>query len=384
MIRKQNIKILTINLDYTLAMDNPEFGDAQRRNIDYGKYVKKIFSITHSSRKLKLKHKKLSDRVEVFPTSSINPCFFIFDAFKIARLIFKDHKIDLILTQDPFITGLVGYLLKLKYGCRFLIHFHGDFWQNGYWLKEKWYNPIFLSLSRFLVKQADGIRVVSSGIKDKLIKEGVKKSKVRVIPTLVDLKKFENYDYEKVASFQKEHAGKKTIINVGRNDSAKDYPTLLKTVLLVYEKYHNLFFWQIGANLEFKRRIKTNNGLLFSSTDKINHEELTNYYHAADVYMSSSKHESLGKVLIEAMACGLPVVATATTGSKEIIVDGQNGFLVPIGDEETLARKIIYLLNNPEIAKKMGETGQQMVKEKFNQETILKNIINFWRDLCVF
>ncbi len=66
--QKNNLKILTINLDYTLAMDKPEFGDAQERNIAYGKYIDKIISITHSPRRLKLNHKKLSEEVEVFPT----------------------------------------------------------------------------------------------------------------------------------------------------------------------------------------------------------------------------------------------------------------------------------------------------------------------------
>ena len=181
--QKTNLKILTINLDYTLAMDWPDFGDAQQRNIAYGQYVEKIFSITHSPRKLGLKHKKLSEEVEIFPSSSKSPLFFIFDAFQLARQIFVNYQIDLVLSQDPFITGLVAYLIKRRYNCAFLIHFHGDFWQNKYWLREKWYNFILLWLSKFLVKRADGIKVVSSGIKDKLVEAGLNKKKIRLIPT---------------------------------------------------------------------------------------------------------------------------------------------------------------------------------------------------------
>jgi len=81
------------------------------------------------------------------------------------------------------------------------------------------------------------------------------------------------------------------------------------------------------------------------------------------------------------MACGLPVIATDTTGSKEIIKDGVNGFLVPIGDSEALSRKILYLLNNPDKAKEIGKAGKQMIIEKFNQEKIIEKIVKFWKDL---
>ena len=97
------IKVLAINLDYTLAMNSPNFGDAQERNIDYGKYVEKLISITHSPKKMKLKKKILSDRVEVYPTSSANRILFIFDALKLAREIFKNHQIDLVyLVLHPY------------------------------------------------------------------------------------------------------------------------------------------------------------------------------------------------------------------------------------------------------------------------------------------
>jgi len=380
--KNKNLKILTINLDYTLAMDTPNFGDAQQRNIDYGQYVRKIISITHSPQKLGLKHKKLSEQVEIFPTSSKSPFFFIFDVFQLSRKIFTDNQIDLVLSQDPFITGLAAYLIKKKYGCSFLIHFHGDFWDNKYWLREKWYNFILIWLSKFLVKKADGIRVVSSGIKDKLIKQGIDKKKIKVIPTPIDLEKFIYCDPTKVKEIKnKIQEDRKTIINVGRSDPAKDYNTLLKAIDLVRKKYGKIAFWQIGANLSLENKIKIDDNLIAESIGKINQEELTNYYHAANIYVSSSKHESFGKVLIEAMAAGLPVVATETTGSKEIISDKENGFLVPIGDSEAIARKILYLLNNPDKADEMGRKGRQIAKEKFNQKKIIEKMINFWQEL---
>ncbi len=375
------MKVLTINIDYTLAMDSPNLGDAQERNIEYGEYVDKIISITHSRKKMMLRRKKLSDRVEIYPTSSKSPYFFIFDALKAAREVFLDHKIDLVLSQDPFITGLVAYLATRRRDCAFLIHFHGDFWNNPHWLKESWLNPFFLLLSKFLVKQADGIRVVSFGIKKKLVDYGIDSKKIRVIPTPVDLEKFEEFNQKEVDKFRGKNSNWKTIINVGRKDKAKDFNTLIKAVKSVHEKYGQIAFWQLGADLRLDKKIKLDDNIKFNSTGRISYEGIEDYYHASDIYVSSSKHESLGKVLIEAMACGLPVVATATTGSKEIVVDGENGYLVPVKDDQALAKKILYLLNNPDKAREMGEKGRQMVKEKFNRQRLIKETVKFWKDL---
>jgi glycosyltransferase involved in cell wall biosynthesis len=152
---------------------------------------------------------------------------------------------------------------------------------------------------------------------------------------------------------------------VGRNDPSKDYKTLRKTIELVKRK-NKIVFHQIGAGFDI---------------GKVDQAKLVEYYCGSDIYISSSCHESYGKVLIEAMSCGLPVVATQTTGSLEIVQEGINGYLVPIRNPHLLANKIIYLLDNPAIAQKMGRIGKKIVNEKFNKEVIINKIIKFWEDL---
>lgn len=360
-----------ISLDRTLLGADYN-GDALERHQEYAQKAGHLDIIVFSKKGFKKKDIDLN--LTIYPTNS--KLFYSIKALRVAREIIEQNKIDLIITQEPFFTGWVGWKIKRRFNIPLLIHFHGDFWQNKYWFWQRWWlNWFLLLISRFLVKRADGIRVVSSGIKDKLVRKGIDKNKIRVIPTPVDLRKFENYDSERISLLKEKYLkGKKLIINVGRNDSSKDYPTLLETAELIGNKLKNLAFWQIGAELDV-------NDSIFVSTGKMEQKDLINYYHAADVYLSSSCHESFGKVLIEAMVAGLPIVATATTGSKEIINEGENGFLVPIGDSQTLAKKTIYLLNNPEIAKRMGENGRRIAKEKFDKDINLQKIINFWKDL---
>jgi len=357
-------------------------GDAIERHKEYAKKAGKLDVIVLT--KQGFNKKKINQELTIYPTNSKTKLNYIFDAYEIAKRIYWPDKFDLIVTQDPFLCGLAGWLIKKRFKTSLLVHFHGDFWKNKYWLFERkrwWFNWFFLILSRFLVKKVDGVRVVSSGIKDKLIKKGIKENKIRVIPTPVDLEKFKNYNQKKIEKIRKEYKDRKVIINIGRKDPSKDYKTLYKTISLVYKDYKKIAFLQIGNGDYLQEKIKADENLILTSIGRIDQKELINYYYTFDVYVSSSCHESFGKVLIEAMACSLPVVATATTGSKEIIKDGENGFLVPIGDSQALAKKILFLLNNPERAEQMGKKGQQMVKKRFDQQKIIKQMTEFWKDL---
>jgi len=370
-----------ISLDRTL-LGADYSGDVLERHKKYADLAGQLDIIVFS--KKGFKKRKINENLRIYPTNSKSKLTYVLNTYEIIRSIYWPDKFDLVVCQDPFLTGLAGWIIKKRFKVPLLIHFHGDFWDNKYWLIEKgrwWFNWFFLILSKFLIKRADGIRVVSSGIKDKLIKKGIDKRKIKVIPTPVDLEKFVRCDPVKVKKLRKNHKNRKVIINVGRKDPSKDYKILYKAINLVYQDYKKLAFWQIGSNDYLPGKVKADENLISTSINKINQEELTNYYHASDIYVSSSCSESFGKVLIEAMAAGLPIIATLTTGSKEIVKDGENGFLVPIGDSESLAKKILFLLNNPDKAKEMSQAGRKIVREKFNQDKIIKKIIRFWKEL---
>jgi glycosyltransferase involved in cell wall biosynthesis len=81
-----------------------------------------------------------------------------------------------------------------------------------------------------------------------------------------------------------------------------------------------------------------------------------------------SLSEGLGRVLIEAMACGKPVIGTDTGGIPSLIHDGGNGFLIPPNDPDALAEKLIYLLSNEDEAVRMGARGREFVAQTFSTE----------------
>jgi L-malate glycosyltransferase len=92
---------------------------------------------------------------------------------------------------------------------------------------------------------------------------------------------------------------------------------------------------------------------------------------ALDVFVSSSRVEPFGLVMVEAMACGLPVVATATGGAREIVRDGVTGRLVAVGDHQALAAAVCSLLVDEEERHRMGAQGRARARERFSLERMV-------------
>ena len=188
------MKVLMFSMDKTLLGVNESGGDAIKRHRSYGEFCDELNIIVFCKREYQ--KQQLADNIFVWPTNSVFKFNYFCDAYKIAKNIYKDSVFNLVI-GDLF-TALPAWFLKIKYKTKFLMHFHGDFWQNKSALEKKLHNYFILLLSKFLVHRADAVRVVSSGIKNKLIKSGVEKNKIYVIPTPSDLSKFLTFDQARV------------------------------------------------------------------------------------------------------------------------------------------------------------------------------------------
>ena len=92
------------------------------------------------------------------------------------------------------------------------------------------------------------------------------------------------------------------------------------------------------------------------------------------ILVLASESEGLPRVIIEAMAAGKPVVATRCGGPEELVINGSNGYLVPINDANAIAKKLSYLLDHPSLALKMGQKGRENIEAGFAMEQYVKNI----------
>lgn len=94
-----------------------------------------------------------------------------------------------------------------------------------------------------------------------------------------------------------------------------------------------------------------------------------------------SHSEGFSNALLEAMACGVPSVVTRVGGNPEAIHDGENGFLVPVGDDAAAAERLLFLLRNPERAVQIGQAGRTSAETRFSADTMINKLISLYRDL---
>ena len=151
------------------------------------------------------------------------------------------------------------------------------------------------------------------------------------------------------------------ILMVGRLSKTKDQPTLFKALSLIVEKQPARLVI-VGSGTEEHKlkkladKLNLSKNILFLGFQ----DNPYKYMKKASVFVLSSLQEGFGNVIVEAMACGTPVVATdCKSGPSEIIQDGINGLLVPPQDQISLANAILRILNDPHLAEKFSFEGRK-------------------------
>jgi glycosyltransferase involved in cell wall biosynthesis len=113
--------------------------------------------------------------------------------------------------------------------------------------------------------------------------------------------------------------------------------------------------WGIANHVEVRARVKP--------------EMLPSLYRQASLFVLSSNEEGLGIVILEAMASGLPVVSTSCGGPETCVVEGETGYLTPVGDADALAGRMQMLLEDAGLRRRLGRAGREMVETRFSTRT---------------
>jgi glycosyltransferase involved in cell wall biosynthesis len=103
----------------------------------------------------------------------------------------------------------------------------------------------------------------------------------------------------------------------------------------------------------------------------------------AAIFCLPSYREGMPKVVLEAMACGVPCITTNAPGCRDAVRHQDNGLLVPIKDAEALAEAIKRLLQNPAERLRMGARGRERAEKEFNQEIIIQQTLNVYREMII-
>jgi len=165
-----------------------------------------------------------------------------------------------------------------------------------------------------------------------------------------------------------------------------DIPLLIKAFALVHEKSEIkplLHIYGGGRLLDELKALADSLGVGDDVTffGTIPNAQIAGALQSFDVFVNCSVKESFGVAIVEAMSCGLPVVATDTAGFREVVDDGVTGFILADRKPETMAEKIMELLNNPDLRKEMGLAGRKKVLELYDWEKNISVMENLYKRL---
>lgn len=244
-------------------------------------------------------------------------------------------------------------------------------------LTSRIFSKFIRPFERNLLNNANLVTAVSSFVAREIeISYGFSTNRIEVIGNAVDTEFFIPVESKKKILY---------ILFSGRLTSGKGLTDLLKSAEIVCKKIPSLSFFLAGVGpLEHSiRKIIKRRGLIqkIILLGQIDQKRLLEYYQKATVFVLPSHFESFPTVILEAMACGIPIVATAVGDVPKVVINGKTGFLVPPRDPEALAQAIIKIFEDKSLRKKMGENCRKLVESRYSWNALSDKIIDYYAQI---
>lgn len=212
--------------------------------------------------------------------------------------------------------------------------------------------------------EADFIFVLSSYVEKTFLERGVPAKKLVKVPSGIDLGPFRPVPkQDKIFR----------VIFCGAIQNKKGVHYLLEAFGRL--NLPNSELWLIGKVFEDMGPVLRKYAGMYRLLGSLPNSDLARYYSQGSVFVLPSLEEGLAKVMLEAMACGLPVVATTNTGGADVVREGLDGYIVPIRDAAALRERIACLYENPEHRLAMGQNAIARVHAEFTIEKYFERLI---------
>jgi glycosyltransferase involved in cell wall biosynthesis len=212
----------------------------------------------------------------------------------------------------------------------------------------------------------------------------VKEEKIRTIHNGVDTERF-SPDIGNGGALSYFPSDRPVVLFTGRFVATKGINILVDAIPKVVEAIPKAFFMFVGGGdyKPYQSYLESHgvdrHNFLFKGY--IPESELPKAYSSSTLYVAPTIYEPLGIRILEAMSCGLPVVASKVGGIPEIISDGQTGFLIHPNDSKALSERIIELLNDEDLAHRLGRNARTRVVEEFSDKKMARKTLGFYRQV---
>jgi len=219
---------------------------------------------------------------------------------------------------------------------------------------------------------------------------GIKNNKTFIIPNGLDLSEFDNLLAKRVLRDKYPMLkDKKVILFLGRLDWKKGLDVLAKAYGNVIKQRNDIYLLIVGDGPDsFKKKVKEwfkNEGVLegekITFTGMLTGREKLEALSGSDIFVLPSYSENFGMAIVEAMACGLPVITTDTVGVHNEITETNGGLIIPSGDAPRLSEVIIKIIDNEELAKKISENGRALARERFDFNKVADKMIEKFEEI---
>ena len=293
--------------------------------------------------------------------------------------IFADNQFDIVHLHEPFmpVIPLMALRASRRYtpGASNVATFHATR-EDG--------SPLYQVGKYFLTRSFDALdgRIAVSPTAQKYIQRYFNGS-TRIIPNGIDIDHWDDANLDPISSLLKDK--KVNILYVGRAEKRKGLGVLLEAFEKICTQRDDLRLIVVGPDSSNRRRYQEDmSSLVAGNTTWVTnptYTELPRYHRSCDIFVSpATGNESQGYVLMEAMAAGLPVIASDISGYSHVVRHGKEGLLVSPNDSADLGRAIIQMADDASLRKSLANCGEERVKA-YSWPTISVELIDFYREL---
>jgi glycosyltransferase involved in cell wall biosynthesis len=232
---------------------------------------------------------------------------------------------------------------------------------RDYHWRRPWHRRVFSWASRVGYRRADAVVATSKGVADDLVTAfGVAADRVHVVPNPIDLNAISRAAHEPIDPSYEAALASPVIVAAGRLADVKNYPLLIEAVALLRARVPVRLLILGSGDLDPSLRVLVSQKQLDKVVTFAGFQRNPwKYIARADVFALSSRYEGFGNVLVEAMACGVPVVATSSPGTREIVSVGLDGLLVDRHEPPALAAALARILEDSELRARMAAEARR-------------------------